>query len=107
MEIVGMYKVYHEVLEPAFLKKGWSLKDIYKNRTSVASIQADCLSWNVYSDEEKLQLKEAIYRLSSSYKVKRAVWMYLNGYGKYLDFYSKISFKLKSYLKQIIIKIRY
>ncbi|MGI4751479.1 MAG: glycosyltransferase family 2 protein [Janthinobacterium lividum] len=107
MEIVGIYKVYHEVLEPAFLKRGWSLNGINRNRSLVASVQSDCLSWNVYSNEEKVQLKEALKTLSSSPKAKGIAWLYFNGYGKYLDFYSGVITKLKSGIKQILIKLKY
>lgn len=107
MEIVGIYKVYHEILEPAFVERGWSLRGINKSRTSVASVQADCLSWDVYTDEEKVQLKEALNKLSSSPKARGIAWLYLNGYGRFLDIYSGISFKLKSRFKQIFIKLRY
>lgn len=107
MEIVGIYKVYQEVLEPAFVERDWSLRGIRKNRTVVASIQADCLSWNVYSNEEKIQLKEALSKLSSSRKAKGIAWLYLNGFGKYLDIYSNFLSNLKSKAKQIFIKLRY
>lgn len=107
MEIVGIYKVYHEVLEPAFIERGWGLRGIRKNRTAVASVQADCLSWNVYSDEEKIQLKEALNKLSSSPKAKSFAWLYLNGFGKYLDVYSNLLSNLKSKAKEIFIKLRY
>ncbi|MVN22223.1 glycosyltransferase family 2 protein [Mucilaginibacter arboris] len=107
MEIIGMYKVFHEVLEPAYKERNWNLKSIYKNRTHFACVLADCLSWNVYSNEEKIQLKDALRTLSSSPKAKAISWLYLNGYGKYLDFYSTIAFKLFSNLKATYIKFRY
>lgn len=107
MEIVGIYKVYNEVLEPAFKERGWSLRGIRKNRTAVASVQADCLSWKIYSADEKTQLKEALNKLSSTPKAKGIAWLYLNGYGKYLDIYSGFLSNLKSKAKQIFIKWRY
>lgn len=107
MEIVGMYKVFDEVLEPAYKEKGWGLNNIYKNRSNFACILADCLSWKVYSHEEKMQLKEALATLSSSPKAKRIAWLYLNGYGKVLDVYSKLINVLKSKFKQVFIQLRY
>ncbi|MGI4022359.1 MAG: glycosyltransferase family 2 protein [Janthinobacterium lividum] len=107
MEIVGFYKVYHEVLEPAYKKRGWSTNGIIKNRETVACIQADCLGWNVYTHEEKLHLKEALSTLSSSPRAKAIAWLYLNGYGKFLDIYSNILSKLKFMFKKIFIQLRY
>ena len=107
MEIVGIYKVYSQVLEPAFKERNWSLKSIKRNRTIVASVQADCLSWNVYSTAEKMQLKEALGQLSSSPRAKVVAWLYLNGYGQYLNVYSSITWKIKSKLKEVYIKLRY
>ncbi|RYX84641.1 glycosyltransferase family 2 protein [bacterium] len=107
MEITGFYKVFNEVLEPAYKEKGWNLDSLYKNRTAIACIQADCLSWKVYSHEEKMQLKEALNTLSSSPKAKRIAWLYLNGYGQVLDIYSKLMYVLKSKFKQVFIQLRY
>jgi len=107
MEIVGIYKVYHEVLEPAYRERGWNINGIRKNREAIACIQADCLGWKVYSDEEKLQLEDALNKLSSSPKAKGIAWLYLNGYGKFLDIYSSLLSKAKFKLKQIFIQLRY
>lgn len=107
MEIVGMYRVFHEVLEPAYKEKGWSLNSIRKNRTAFACVLADCLSWKVYSHEEKIQLKDALNTLSSSRRAKGIAWLYLNGYGAILNLYSKYISKLKSKFKQIFIQLRY
>lgn len=105
MEIMGFYKVFHEVLEPAYKAKGWSIKSLGKSRAAIASVQADCLSWKVYSDDEKAQLKDALITLSPSQRVKTVIWLYLNGYGKILDLYSGLLSKFKFKFKKILIKV--
>ncbi len=104
MEIVGVQKVFEEVLEPGFNKKKWCMGKLKKNRNRIARTQADCLGWDVYTVEEKEELKEAILGLSSSISVNFFISLYLNDFGKALGFIKTINGFIKFNIKRILFR---
>jgi glycosyltransferase involved in cell wall biosynthesis len=101
-EIIGYRKLFDEVLEPAYRVRNWDKTILDKRRADFASRHADCLSWDVYTKDEKLQLKKELYNLSSSTKARWFVWMYLNGFGKILSSYEQLKVAAKSKIKALI-----
>lgn len=97
-EIIGIYRVFNEVLEPAFKNHGWDLRDVAKYRTRFACEHADCLSWDVYSASEKKEIIIELTKLSSDRIVKVYIWMYTNGLGQFL----KVFMKSKSISKTVV-----
>lgn len=104
MEISGIKRVFDDVLEPAFNSRNWGKSSLNKNKRRIACIQADCLGWNVYTLEEKKELKEAILKLSSSRFVKIFICLYLNDFGKALGYTRSFQGFLKSRLKSILFR---
>jgi glycosyltransferase involved in cell wall biosynthesis len=101
-EINGLIQVYDVILEPAFRRKGWDLKSITNERKNKACIQMNCLGWDVYSREEKNEIENAIYRLSSSIKVKFYASIYKSKLRILFNLSNEIVFSLKSKIKNIL-----
>ena len=51
-EIIGLNAVYSEVIEPAFQKRGWSIKKVERAKEQQAIRHADCLRLGIYSTED-------------------------------------------------------
>ena len=105
-EIIGLTKVFQEVLEPVYTQKKWSLLPLYTMRESLAIRHSDCLGWKAYTPIEKEELKSVIYQLSSSSKVKIYIWIFLNGFGFIVVSYSKTILFIKSFIKNILFRLR-
>jgi glycosyltransferase involved in cell wall biosynthesis len=104
-EIKGIYGVFEDALEPAFKDREWNTGDLKERRSDVASAQADCLGWNVYSASEKKEIADLLLQLSSSKKVKAMIWLYGNGFGNVVSLYSKAIGIPKSLAKKVFIGI--
>jgi len=102
MEIIGLYKVFEEVLVPAFISRDWNLDQLNQSRSNLASRQSDCLGWDVYTPEEKLELKNALNQLSSSNKALSYAWLNMNGYGKLANSIFNIKNSSKALIKSLI-----
>ena len=103
-EILGYRKLFEEVLEPAYARLGWSLSELKNRRTNFACRHMDCLDWDVYSDSEKLELKNELNKLSSSMLSKYFEWMYLNGFGKILGSYEQLKISVKDWVKKMLLR---
>jgi glycosyltransferase involved in cell wall biosynthesis len=101
-EIIGLTKVFNEVLEPVYKLKKWPLIPLFKMRTKLAIKHSDCLGWNIYSSFEKEEIKSVIYKLSSSSKVKIYIWIYVNGFGFIIVSYNKTILFFKRLVKDIL-----
>lgn len=100
MEISGVKRVFNEVLEPEYSKRDWSLRRLKKSKEAIACRNCDCLGWEVYNKEEKEALKQAIFALSSSTKVKVFSWLYLNGHERGINLKNKITGSFKLFVKK-------
>jgi glycosyltransferase involved in cell wall biosynthesis len=105
-EINGVRLVFDEVLEPAFNERGWNLKNVKKSRKNFAINQSDCLSWNIYSANEKKELNNELNKVSSAPIVKLFTWMYMKKLGGIFHLYKNIVLSSKSIIKQGISKIQ-
>ncbi len=105
-EINGLRRVFEEVLEPSFKSRNWNVNVIERSKANYACIQADCLGWNIYNNQEKKELAVELEKLSASKKAKTTVWMYLNGAGFILTGYSKMVSFFKQIAKKIIAGLR-
>lgn len=103
-EIIGLTKVFQEVLEPFYNQKKWSLRPLINRRTNLAIKHSDCLGWNVYSSIEKEEIKSVLYKLSSSPKVKLYIWIYCNGFGFIIVSYSKTILFIKRLVKDLLFR---
>jgi len=103
-EIIGLIDVYEKVIEPGFQKRNWSLNKIKKARTHKACRQADCLSWDVFTIVQKKELKEAIFKLSSNFKVKFCVFLYEQNLNFIIDAKYKFLNLIKYNAKLLIFK---
>lgn len=84
-EIIGLAKVFDEVLEPALSGHPMMQRKLRKKRTDFACRHSDCLGWNIYSSDEKEELAKALDLLSVAPKVRAVKWIYNNGFGKGLQ----------------------
>lgn len=101
MEIEGVKKVYEDLLEPEFYKRNWNLKKFKRDKENYVCRNTDCLSWKVYSNLEKKEIKNVLWSISSSKKIRAYTWMNLNGFGKPVEIISILRYKMKSFLKTI------
>jgi hypothetical protein len=106
MEIKGLQKVFAEVIEPGYKERGWNILPISRKRTELACTQADCLGWNVYSEDEKQELARALNNLSSSTRARVFIWLYLNKYGRVLDIYRNSLNSFKFTFKNLIVSFK-
>jgi glycosyltransferase involved in cell wall biosynthesis len=104
-EIKGLYGVFEDALEPAFLERGWNPRELDERRSDLASAQADSLGWDVYNPTEKKEIADLLLQLSSSNKVKAMIWLYGNGFGDVISLVSKAAAAPKSVAKQLLIRI--
>ena len=100
-EIISLRKVFDEVLEPAFKKRNWSLKKLKSCRTNFACGQADCLSWSLYSSEEKEELLIELRKLSSAPKARLFASVYSGSFGKLFLFMGKLKVVSKRFVKML------
>lgn len=101
-EILGYRKLFDELLEPAFRERGWKTAVLERRRADFACRHMDCLAWDIYSAQEKLELKNELNKLSSSMRSKCFEWMYSNGFGNVLSGYERIKVLLKDNIKKIL-----
>ena len=101
-EIIGLRKVFEEVLEPAFKERNWNISDVMKQKSDFASTQSDALSWKIYTESEKMELKIELLRLSNTLKSRIFIWLNLNGFGFILSFFSKSVQSIKKTFKKIV-----
>lgn len=104
-EIIGYRKLFTEVLEPAYSRRKWNTSVLKKKRADFACRHSDCLSWDVYSTDEKREIRKELYYLSPSNRVKLYSWLYLNGFGGILIHYEQIKIATKNKLKTLIRRI--
>lgn len=100
-EIMGLRAVFEDVIEPAYLQRGWNMSDPQKSKTGLACEHADCLGWSVYSEAEKAELLLELNKLSASGKLRMYEWVYLNGLGGAVDFYRKMVRQFKAATKSV------
>lgn len=87
MEITGLYEIFENILKPAYQNKNWDTKELDHKRMLSACAQADCLSWDVYTKEEKDELQRELLKLSPSSTAKTVTNLYKNGNGWMIDSY--------------------
>ena len=102
-ELNGLFSVFNDMIEPAYDQRAWNKAEVNAMRTKIACTQADCLSWDIYDEEEKNALTAAVERLSNSKKTAIYVWAYKNGYADLLNFGTWTEKKIKSAAKRIIL----
>jgi glycosyltransferase involved in cell wall biosynthesis len=103
-EILGYRKLFEEILEPAYSQLHWKMYKLKRRRADFARRHTDCLSWDVYTHDEKLELKKELNNLSPAIRVKCFAWMHLNGFGKILGGYEQAKLSLKDKIKMIFLK---
>ena len=92
-------------MEPAYLQRGWNQAELDERKSDLASGQADCLGWDLYSPTEKKEISDLLLQLSSSNKVKTMIWLYGNGFGNLISVFSRAIAAPKSLAKKVIISI--
>jgi len=104
-EIMGLTAVFDEVLEPAFIKRGWNTLVIKRHREKFAAVHADSLGFKGYSLDQKLDLKTNILKLSGTRRTKIYLWLYENNFGPIITFYNNGMKKVKLSGKNAILKL--
>lgn len=102
-EINGVRIIFDEPLKSAFNKRNWDLGLLNKKKEQFACMQSDCLTWTIYSPEEKQELEEAIYKLSSTQKVKMYTFLYKNGLGSIITIPNNLLGKAVQLVKQLVV----
>lgn len=102
-EINGIRIIFDEPLKKSFSKRGWDLGVLENKKKNFACRQSDCLTWNIYNNEEKDELQSAILNLSSSPKVRLYVSLYRSGFGNLIIIPSKIVGRAKHVIKKILV----
>jgi glycosyltransferase involved in cell wall biosynthesis len=104
-EIIGIRKVFDDVIEPGYLMRGWNTNSLRNKRAAFACNHADCLGWNVYNEEEKNEILVELRKLSSSFKVDLYCLMYSRGYGWLAGIPSDLVSYIKSLIKPSMLKL--
>jgi hypothetical protein len=104
LEITGLYKVFDEVLEPAYKQRKWEVASLTRQRTSFACAQADCLGWNIYTPQEEAEITHALKNLSASGQTSFFIWIHSNGLGFIPNAYVKFMERLRLTVKQMLVK---
>lgn len=99
-EINGIRLIF-ERLQAAFERRGWHGAQLAAKRRQFACAQADCLTWDIYSEPEKNELEAALRQLSSAAQVKAHILLYRNGFGKALTAVAN----LRGWLAQVIKRV--
>jgi hypothetical protein len=63
------------------------------------------LGWQVYTADEKEELKAELFKLSSSQKVKFFAWMYSKNLAGLFKFYTKSKLLAKSIIKNLLRRV--
>lgn len=100
-EIRSVRSVYEEVLEPAYLKRGWSLKRLLKSKKDYACTNSDSLSWNIFTTAEKAEILKELKTISDTNKTRLYAWIYLNNLGSTLKMYIDFKYGSKRFIKGI------
>jgi glycosyltransferase involved in cell wall biosynthesis len=104
-EINGICKVFNNVIEPAYIERSWGLKILKRKRASLACQHANCLSWNIYSKDEKKEIALELVKLSNSLKVKIVSRMYLNDFGVFILIIANLKSNIKSMIKAVLLNL--
>lgn len=102
MEIKGLVEIFDNVLEPAYKERGWNTLALNFNRTMLACGQADCLGWDIYSEEEKQTLHKFLLQLSSSFPTKIVTKLYLSGKGGVVNTFWKFKYNASKTIKSLM-----
>ncbi|SEJ39112.1 hypothetical protein SAMN05216327_109203 [Dyadobacter sp. SG02] len=101
-EINGLYAVFSQALTCAFEQRGWDTGAIARARERFAVRHSECLSWAIYSEEEKAILEHSILELSPTPITKCFIWLHKNGFGPVIRSYRDIRTAMKLQLKNWI-----
>lgn len=104
MEIEGVKRVYDDILLPEYQKRNWKIGILKKNKENFACRNTDCLSWKVYSFQEKNELKKALWSISSSGKVRLYTWINMNGLSEGHKFINDLTQSIKVFIKFIFFR---
>ena len=102
-EINGLNAVLSNAITPAFEQRAWDLTPVLRAKQHFAITHSGCLSWDVYNQEEKRELENAILRLSSAPTTKFYIWSHKNGFGKVLELYQNSAATIKRQIKKLIL----
>lgn len=102
-EVSGLRQVFDKVLEPAFKERGWDMHELVASKTDFACRHADCLSWQIYSEEEKKELMNELQMLSPATRTRIYIWLYLHGLGKPLNLLTEMRTAVVTMLKKTLI----
>lgn len=80
-EIIGIRKVFEELLEPEFKKRKWNIGQLTQKKKEYAQNLSNCLGWHVYSEKEKLELIQEILKLSDHASTKLTILLYKHNLG--------------------------
>jgi glycosyltransferase involved in cell wall biosynthesis len=103
-EIIGIRRVFEDVLEPAFNIRGWNVGPLNRRRSAFACQHANCLGWRLYNAEEKHEIVVELTKLSPAFIVKVYSFVYLKGFGWLAEMPSYLIAKLKSTIKSSLLK---
>lgn len=101
-EIIGLKRVFDEVIEPGFKARGWDLGEVEKSKESFACVHSDCLSWDFYSRSEKEGLLIELNSLSSTPKARFYASMYSGSFGSSFSSFLKIKEALTQVVKRMM-----
>jgi len=105
-ELIGMRTVFEGVLEPAYQQRTWSTKDIDSAKVNLASNQAECLQWTLFSESEKKELIQELFTISSSPKVKLMVLVYQSPLKHIFLASKRLNYVARRAMKKWLVRLR-
>jgi glycosyltransferase involved in cell wall biosynthesis len=104
-EIVGIRKVFEDIIEPGFRTRGWNRKVLDRSRANFACGHANCLASKHYTKTEKMTIEKELKVLSPSFKVQLYCQAYLRGFGQLIDLVSDLRLYLRSSIKTYLFQL--
>lgn len=99
-EITGIRNIFENLFFPAYNERRWSTIELRKSMERFAIGHSSCLSWDIYSSEEKQQLEIELLKLSNSDKTRLYIFLYKNGFSIFPTFVSKIRNYITKFVKK-------
>lgn len=99
LQLRGLVRIFEESIEPAWARRGWSLRRVRRQRARLAASKcAKCFRPH-FSLEERADLICSLLALSDSPWVKARIWMCRRGAARHLISLDRALFRTKSVIK--------
>lgn len=101
-EIRGLQLVFDQLILPAYKAKGWPLRRVHHSKAVFAIRQCDVLLHDVYSSQEKAEIRQALLKFSGSMQLKLSLALFDAGLGRGFRLFSQSQLYAKRTAKALL-----